>query len=72
MGCWKWFNSILKEANLTVSDKNEAKIEQVIHKYISEKSRLGKCSADWKKARVQIKADQKLKEELIAALKALV
>lgn len=72
MGCWKWFNSVLKEANLTVSDKNEAKVEDLIHKYIGEKASAGKCSVDWKKARVQIKENSEMKAELIAQLKTLV
>jgi hypothetical protein len=72
LGCWKWFNSVLKEANVTVSNKNEAKIEEAIHKYIGEKSSLGKCSADWKKARVQIKESPEMKAELIAELKKLI
>ena len=71
MGCWKWFNGILKEADLTVTDTNKAKIEEVIHKYIGEKSSYGRCSADWKKARIEIKESPKMKAELIAKLKAL-
>jgi hypothetical protein len=71
MGCWKWFNSALQEANLTVTDKNRAKIDDLIHKYIGEQSSYGNCSADWKKARVEIKGNPKMKAELIAKLKAL-
>ena len=71
MGCWKWFNGILKEADLTVTDTNKAKIDEVIHKYIGEKSSYGRCSADWKKARIEIKESPKMKTELIAKLKTL-
>lgn len=71
LGCWKWFNGVLKEANLTVSDQNKAKIEGIIHNYIGEKSSLGKCSANWKKARVEINESPKMKAELIAKLKTL-
>jgi hypothetical protein len=71
LGCWKWFNGILKEVELTVSDKNKTEIDDVIHKYIGEKSSMGKCSADWKKARTQIQEDPKMKGELIARLKML-
>ena len=46
MGCWKWFNSVLQEANVTITDKNKAKIDDVIHKYIGEQSSYGNCSAD--------------------------
>ena len=71
MGCWKWFNSVLQEVNVTITDKNKAKIDSVIHKYIGEQSRFGNCSADWKKARVEIKENPKMKAELMAKLKAL-
>jgi len=71
MGCWKWFNSVLPEANVTITDKNKAKVGSVIHKYIGEQSSYGNCSADWKKARVEIKESLKMKAELIAKLKVL-
>jgi hypothetical protein len=71
LGCWKWFNSVLQEANVTITDKNKAKIDDVIHKYVGEQSSYGRCSADWKKDRVEVKASPKMKAELIAKLKAL-
>ena len=71
MGCWKWFNSVLQEANVTITDKNKTKIDDIIHKNIGEQSSYGKCSADWKKARVEIKESVKVKAELIAKLKAV-
>lgn len=71
MGCWKWFNSALKEANVAVNEENKAKIDDIIHKYIGEQSRYGKCSADWRKARMQINESPKMKAELIVKLKAL-
>jgi len=69
--CWKWFGSVLEEANVTVTNKNKAQVDDLIHKYVGEKSRLGQCSADWKKARDEIKENPKMKAELIAKLKAL-
>ena len=30
LGCWKWFNAILKEAGVEVTDENSEKIEEVI------------------------------------------
>ena len=72
MGCWKWFNSVLKEAGLTVSDKNKAEVDEIIHEYIGEKASAGKCSADWKKARLEIQGNPKMRVELIAKLKILV
>jgi hypothetical protein len=71
MTCWKWFNSVLEEANVTLTNKNKAKVDDVIHKYIGEQSSMGKCSPEWKKARVKIKENPKLKAELIAKLKPL-
>ena len=72
MGCWKWFNGVLKEAEVNVTDKNKGKIDEVIHKYISEQSSYGRCSADWRKARKEINASPEMKKELIEKLKTLV
>jgi hypothetical protein len=71
LGCWKWFDSVLKEAKVTTTEKNKGKIEEVIHKYIGEQSSYGRCSADWKKARVEINESPEMKKELIEKLKAL-
>ena len=72
LGCWKWFNSVLKEAEVNVTDKNKGKIDEVIHKYIGEQSSYGRCSADWRKARKEIQESPEMKKELIEKLKALV
>jgi hypothetical protein len=71
LGCWKWFNSVLKEAEVNVTDKNKSKIDEVIHKYIGEQSSYGRCSADWRKARKEIQESPEMKKELIEKLKAL-
>jgi hypothetical protein len=72
LGCWKWFNSVLKEAEVNVTDKNKGKIDEVIHNYIGEQSSYGRCSADWRKARKEIQESPEMKKELIEKLKALV
>jgi hypothetical protein len=72
MTCWKWFGSVLKEAGVEVTDKNKEKIDAVIHKYIGEQSSYGRCSANWRKARKEIEANDKMKKELLGKLKALI
>jgi hypothetical protein len=72
VGCWKWFNGVLKEAEVNITDANKGKIDEVIHKYISEQSSYGRCSAEWRKARKEINASLKMRSELIEKLKALV
>ena len=72
MGCWKWFDGVLKETDVKATDKNKGKIDEIIHKYIGEQSSYGRCSADWKKARREIQESPEMKKELIAKLKALV
>jgi hypothetical protein len=72
LGCWIWFNSVLKDAQVEVTDENKGKIDQIIHKYIGEQSSYGRCSADWKEARKEIKESPEMRSELIAQLKALV
>ncbi len=70
--CWKWFGTLLKEAGIEANDQNKEKIDEVIHKYIGQQSRLGKCSADWKKAKKEIAGNEKMKAELITQLKKLI
>lgn len=72
LGCWKWFNGVLKEANLQVTDANKEQINSIIHKYIGEQSSYGRCSTDWKKARKEINESPKMKNELLKKLKTLV
>jgi hypothetical protein len=71
-GCWKWFNGVLKEANMQITDANKDKAEDVIHKYIGEQSSYGNCSADWKKAYKEINESPKMKQELLEKFKATV
>jgi len=71
MGCWKWFNSVLKEAGLEVTDENRDKIDELIHQYIGEQANYGRCSSDWRKASKEIKADEKMRRELIGRLQAI-
>jgi hypothetical protein len=68
MGCWKWFNGVLKEAGVSVTPQNEAKIEEVIHKHIGEHSKYGHCSAEWTAAGKKVKMDEKEKKRLIEAV----
>jgi len=72
LGCWKWFNAVLKEAGVEVTEENREKIDGIIHKYIGEQSRYGRCSGDWRKARKEIQADEKMKQELIEKLRTSV
>jgi hypothetical protein len=71
MGCWKWFGGLIAEAGLEVTDANREKIDSVIHKFIGEQSSYGHCSADWKTARKEIKADKKIKKELFEKLRKI-
>jgi len=71
LGCWKWVNGVLKEAEVNVTDANKDGIDQVIHKCIGEKSSYGRCSADWRKARKEINESPEMRNKLIQKLKAL-
>lgn len=71
MGCWKWFGSVLGEAGVEVTDENREKVDEVIHQYIGEKSSYGRCSADWRKARKEINADEEMRNELVEKLRSL-
>ena len=71
MGCWKWFGGVLKEAGIEVSEDNEERVEDIIHKFIGKQSAYGRCSADWRKARKEIKANDQMRNELIEKLRSL-
>jgi len=71
LGCWKWFDGVLKEAEVKVTEKNKEKIDGVIHKYIGEQSSYGRCSADWRKARKEIQESPEMRKELIEKLKTI-
>ena len=71
MGCWKWFNGVLKEAEVNVTDANKSEVDDVIHKYIGEQSSYGRCSADWRKARKEINESPEMRKELIQKLKTI-
>jgi hypothetical protein len=72
MTCWKWFDGILKQAGIKISDKNKEKIDKVIHRYVGEQSSYGRCSADWRKARKEIQDDDAMKKELIEQLQTAI
>jgi hypothetical protein len=61
----------LKEADLQPKSDNQEKIDEIIHKYIGEQSSYGRCSADWKKASKEIKANPEMKKELILKIKSM-
>ena len=71
MGCWKWFNSVLKEAGVEVTKENRETVDDVIHQFIGEQSSYGRCSADWRKARKEIKANEEMRNKLVERLNSL-
>jgi hypothetical protein len=72
LGCWKWFDGVLKEAEVKVTDMNKGKIDGAIHRYIGEQSSYGRCSPDWRKTRKEINESPEMRKELVEKLKALV
>jgi len=70
MGCWRWFNNVLKEASVTVTPQNRAKIDKVIHEYIGAKAEHEHCSSDWTKSGKKIRMSENEKKKLIKALKS--
>jgi len=71
MGCWRWLNTVLKEAGIEVTDENREEVDEVIHQYIGEQSSYGRCSAEWRKARKEIQADEKTRSELVERLQSI-
>jgi hypothetical protein len=70
MGCWRWFNGILKEADVKVTPENRAKIDKVIHQHIGEHSKHEQCSAEWTAKGKKVKMDEKEKKKLVEVVKA--
>jgi hypothetical protein len=60
---------MLNEAGIEVTDKNRNKIEKIIHRYVGEQSKYGRCSAQWRKALEEIESDEALKKDLIEQLR---
>ena len=56
---------------MEVTEENREEIEEVIHQYIGEQSRYGRCSADWRKARKEVQADVQMRREFVDRLKSL-
>ena len=65
MSCWKWFNIILEEAGVEVTEENRERIDQAIREYVNDRSSYGKCSAVMKEASSQITEDKNMHQELI-------
>jgi hypothetical protein len=66
-GFWvgeEWFKSIAKEAGINPNDVDDEKISEIIHQFIGECAKEGRCSFDWNKAGTEIKANPQLKKEL--------
>ena len=53
------------------TNNNKEKIDELIHEYIGEQSKYGRCSADWRKARKEVQADEKMRQELVEKLQSL-
>lgn len=64
MGCWKWLNSIFKEAGIDVTEENMDKINKVIPDFVGEKARYEHCSPEWSKTSKKISADENEKKNL--------
>jgi hypothetical protein len=71
MVCWKWFDSILKEAGIEVNNENVSEVEEIIHHYVGEQARYGRCSSDWGKAREEIQTNELMRQELIKKFRLL-
>lgn len=65
MPCWKWFNVVLEEAGVEVTEENRDRIDQAIHDYVNDRSSYGKCSVVMREASSQISGDLTMRQELI-------
>ncbi|WP_019177564.1 hypothetical protein [Methanomassiliicoccus luminyensis] len=70
MSCWKWFNTVLDEAGVEVTEENRERIDKVIQDYVENNSSVGRCSAVLREAGSQIAEDKGMKRELVQRVKA--
>jgi hypothetical protein len=68
MPCWKWFNVMLEEAGVEVTEENRDRIDAVIHKYVNDRSSVGLCSVVMREASGQIAGDKTMRQELMEKL----
>jgi len=68
MSCWKWFNSMLEEAGVEVTEENRERIDEVIHEYVADRAAYGRCSILPQEASGQISSDRTMRQELIERL----
>ena len=71
MGCFKWFDSLLREAGIEVTEENIDEVNSVIHEYLSKQANYGHCSAEWRKAQKEIQADEQVRQMLVKELRIL-
>ena len=71
MGCWKWFDNLLKTAGIEVTDENRDEINRIIRQYIGAKASYGNCSANWREARKTLKDNEQIRQEVIRKLRLL-
>jgi hypothetical protein len=69
MGCWRWFNSILKEAGIEVRGGIE-RIDASVHEFIGEKAKYMCCSGDWKAMSKKVKVDEETRKKLVKNVRA--
>ncbi|HHT76044.1 MAG TPA: hypothetical protein PKX52_07590 [Methanomassiliicoccaceae archaeon] len=69
MACWKWFNNMLEDAGVEVTEENRERIDAVIEQFIAERSALGKCSRVPAEASGEISGDRTMRDELIERLR---
>ncbi len=72
MGCWRWFNGVLKEAGVAVTPENRERIDEVIHEHIGRHSSYEHCSAEWTAMGKKVRMDEKEKKKIIDAVKAAI
>ena len=75
MSCWKWLDTILREAGIDEAalcwPQNKEEIDEVVRQYVSEQASGGRCSKDWEKAGTEIGANEQMKRELTKNLRHL-
>lgn len=65
MTCGKWFEDMLSQEGIRVTDANRDAIDRVIHQYTGEHAAYGRCSEDWKSSRERLENDSELRGQMM-------
>lgn len=69
MSCIEWFEEILRQEGIAITEDNEKAVDRAIRKFTDQHVSATKCSPDWKIIRMEVSKDPLLRQRLVEAVK---